>query len=714
MTMNIPRARYLPHIDALRALAVLAVVAYHLDGRLLPGGFAGVDVFFVISGFVVSMAASSRGPSSSRAFVVDFFARRVRRIVPALGVCLLVTAFMSALWIPPSWLSDNVPRTGRYAFFGLGNIVLARSDNQYFSPLAEFNPFTHTWSLGVEEQFYLVFPFLFAMWLRGGRCRVVALALFMGGAAMSFLLAVDMIGAGNSKGYYLFIARFWEMAAGVLLYLGWSSTLYKSISARRDYRRIRTLLLAVGAACLCWSLLCSEPGKSPGYATLVPVAAAALLIAAFDAGRVVEVRRARNWHSWLTSVGQMSYSLYLWHWPVIVLFKWTVGFSKPWQSATALALSFLLARLSWRFVERPFRSEHVFANVTPGRTVVVAFMAICIGSGIAHAMDRHQAKFSFSTVARSPELWYPSKGQRLTDEKGCKVSPSRTDLAVGWRVTYRRNGCQGNSTAPDVFAVGDSHALAYGPAFASYALQTGAVVTVYNNGGCPFLSLQPWREDNPRCRESSSNALTDLLPNLQPGSVVFLPSLRLPRFVDQWVIYPGEQVNSLAAAPRTSEHAESTMRDARAVLAKLRATGASVMLQAPGPVLKAPPFRCADWWTASNEICAAGTRIDRSEFLALRDPMLAALESLAGDDHGIGIFDPVKSLCPGGQTCEGLIDGKPLFFDGDHISAYGNQVLLPSFTASMRQAVVPSNGAPSLSPPLPMLARPVEFDQPDG
>lgn len=714
MTMNISRARHLAHIDVLRALAVLAVVAYHLDGRLLPGGFAGVDVFFVISGFVVSMASASRGAPSSHAFIVDFFARRVRRILPALGVCLLATAFMSALWIPPSWLSDDVPRTGRYAFFGLSNVVLARSENSYFSPLAEFNPFTHTWSLGVEEQFYLVYPFIFAMLLRGGVGRLIAFALLMVGAATSFLLAVGMMEGGGSKGYYLFITRFWEMAAGVLLYLGWSSTPYKSASRRSDYRRIRTSLAAVGVACLCWSLVCSEPGRTPGYVTLVPVAAAALLIASVDPEDAIDGGRARDWHPWLISAGRMSYSIYLWHWPVIVLFKWTVGLSKPWQSAAALALSFLLARLSWRFVERPFMSERVVANVSPGRTVIVAFMVVCVGSGIARAMERHQAKFSFSTAARSPELWYPSKGQRLTDEKGCKVSPSRSELTVGWRVTYRRTGCQDGSTAPDVFAVGDSHALAYGPAFASYALKTGAVVTVYNNGGCPFLSLQPWREDKPHCRESSSIALTDLLPNLQPGTVVFLPSLRFPRFVDQWVVYPDEQVTSLAAAPRASEGADRTMREARAVLAKLRATGASVMLQAPGPVLKAPPFRCADWWTASNEICAAGTRIDRSEFLALRGPMLSALESLAGDDHGIGIFDPTKSLCPGGQICEGLVDGKPLFFDGDHISAYGNQVLLPSFTASMRQAVVPSTGAPPLSPQLPMPARPFEFDQRGG
>lgn len=685
MTMNIPRVAYLPHVDALRALSVLAVLAYHLDGRLLPGGFTGVDIFFVISGFVVSMAAGECGKTPLRTFLVDFFARRARRIVPALVLCLLVTAFMSSLWIPPSWLSDNIPKTGRYAFFGLGNVVLARSDNQYFSPLGEFNPFTHTWSLGVEEQFYLVFPFAFAMWLRGGTWRTVALAFFIVSASASFLLAVDLIGAAGSKGYYLVTTRFWELMAGVLLYLGWSSVFYKSLAEKRGYRRIRTLLAAGGLAGLGWSLLFSEPGRTPGYATLVPVGAAALLIAAFDPKDVSDGRWENGWRLQLTSVGQMSYSLYLWHWPVIVLFKWTVGLSRPWQSAVALALSFILASLSWRLVERPLRSSPIVANLKAKRTVAIALLALCLGSVAAIAIEKQQAKFSFSSVTKSPELWYPSKGQKLSDDKGCQVSPRSVGLEVGRRTTYRRSGCGGRATAPDIFAIGDSHALAYGPAFASYALETGAVVTVYNNGGCPFLSLQPWREDNERCRESSSVSLTDLLARVRPGDVVFLPSLRLPRFVDQWVVYPGEQVWALAGTPETSEASGTTMRQARDVLEKVRATGASVVLQAPGPILKAPPFRCADWWTASNDICGGGTRIARSDFLALRAPMLRALESLAKEDEGVSIFDPAEALCPVAQTCEGFIDDKPLFFDGDHISAYGNRVLLPSFTAFMRQ-----------------------------
>jgi len=164
-----PRPQYVPHIDGLRAIAVLSVILYHLKASWLPGGFTGVDVFFVISGFVVSASVDRLPPVGGWAGLARVYARRIRRIVPALVVCLLVTAVLSALFIPESWLSETSDKTGRRAFFGLSNWVLASTGNDYFSPRTEFNPYTHTWSLGVEEQFYLLFPLLFLAWLRAGR-----------------------------------------------------------------------------------------------------------------------------------------------------------------------------------------------------------------------------------------------------------------------------------------------------------------------------------------------------------------------------------------------------------------------------------------------------------------------------------------------------------------------------------------------------------------
>lgn len=152
---------YYPHIDGLRALAVLAVIIYHLDPGWLPGGFTGVDVFFVISGYVVSASLAKRDNSTFARFTLHFYARRFVRILPALLACLLATSVASTLFIPKAWLSEANEWTGLAAFFGVSNIVLALNQDAYYSPRAEFNPFIHTWSLGVEEQFYLLFPLVF-------------------------------------------------------------------------------------------------------------------------------------------------------------------------------------------------------------------------------------------------------------------------------------------------------------------------------------------------------------------------------------------------------------------------------------------------------------------------------------------------------------------------------------------------------------------------
>ena len=210
----------MPHIDGLRAIAVLAVILFHLDPAWLPGGFTGVDVFFVISGFVVSASVHRLPPLSLGQSMLRFYARRIRRIAPALLACLLLTAVASVLFIPESWLSEASDKTGLMAFFGFSNWVLAAIGNDYFAPKAEFNPYTHTWSLGVEEQFYLLFPLLFLAWARGVRGRWISLGLFALVSAASLLHAavLGLREAPPSWAFYATSTRLWQLGVGVLLF----------------------------------------------------------------------------------------------------------------------------------------------------------------------------------------------------------------------------------------------------------------------------------------------------------------------------------------------------------------------------------------------------------------------------------------------------------------------------------------------------------------
>lgn len=674
------RATYLPYIDGLRAIAVLAVVLYHLAPEVLPGGFAGVDVFFVISGFVVTISSLSRGGNSPLTFLGDFLARRFLRILPALVVCLLVTSWASALWIPASWLSDSIPRTGRLAFFGMSNIELARNANDYFSPVSTFNPFTHTWSLAVEEQFYLAVPLLLWGWTCGGRWRIGA-GVILAMAAVASGAYAWMGGNQGGAAYYLLTTRFWELAAGVAL--GWLLGNRKDVSsAHGPLEMLGTWTPPVALIALGIAFASSRPDSFPGRGAWLPMVATALLIAALHG------QGARRWLGRLLGIeplrriGELSYSLYLWHWPIFVLFRWTVGLEGPLHMLSALMLSFGLAWVSQRFIERPFKASPGARR--PARTIGFGVLAVAIAAFTAQTLQKQQHRISPSVVAKERADWYPSRALRLRSPSGCSVSPHRVDLPLGWHQTFERVGCPAAVSAPKVFVVGDSHALAYGPLFARYAMETGATVTVYNNGGCPLLSLQGSRESSAHCIEAADLAIADLLPRLGPSDVIFLPSLRVPRYVEQgWVMSDETVVAQVhGAEAQASRRAASLV--AVALLHRLRQTGAHVSIQAPNLLLKAPLFRCADWWNRGNPICEAGTSTLREEFEVLRAPVLADLESLAKADDDVTIFDPLPSLCPEGtRLCDGFRDGRPLFFDGDHLSAYGSQVIYPAFVASM-------------------------------
>jgi peptidoglycan/LPS O-acetylase OafA/YrhL len=262
------RPHYARYIDGLRAVAVVSVIAYHLNAALLPGGFIGVDIFFVISGFVVSASVGQLEGISMRQFLLFFYARRLFRIAPALIVCLVATAFAFALLVPVAWLSGTNQKTGLLAFFGLSNFVLANTDNDYFSPRVGFNPFTHTWSLAVEEQFYLVFPWLFIGWLR--RRRYLSLAQLSLGCTASFVWAWHLGGINPDRAFYLITSRFWELGAGVLLFqvMALSGHPFGSPLPRSP---VATIGATVSAAVLSVGLIIVSPSSTPFPGGILPV-----------------------------------------------------------------------------------------------------------------------------------------------------------------------------------------------------------------------------------------------------------------------------------------------------------------------------------------------------------------------------------------------------------------------------------------------------------
>ncbi len=675
--------QYFPYIDGLRALAVLSVLIYHLNAAWLPGGFVGVDVFFVISGFVVSASIARFKGQGLPAFLSYFYARRIKRIFPALIVCLLATTYISALFIPSSWLSAVNQQTGLYAFFGLSNFILAQTGRDYFAPTTEFNPFTHTWSLAVEEQFYLVFPFLFLAWLGSRRGRWLSVGLFATGLVASVAFATWQSAASPTQAYFLSPSRFWEMAAGVLLYQ--LITLLPALTARPSAKP-RGALGLVSLALLIASFFVSTAERFPMPGALLAVVGTLGLMYCLhlrdDLARLHGLLGSRP----LVAVGKISYSLYLWHWPVFVLFRWTTGLDTPLLRAIAVLLAFALAILSYRWVENPLRHATGSRRVPSGVVIVCGLLVIAGGWWTASRIADNQHQLSLSTLSQNRDLWYPHGPATREGYPGCSAEPEYHDVEGGLLLIYAPRGCAEPRplAAASIHVIGDSHALAYEGLFKQYAIAHSVQINAYNNGGCPFISLQPGRDmDNADCRRHADAALRHLRARIKPGDTLFLPSLRIPRFSDQWARFSEadahEQMFSVGAdAGRARAEVEAVT-----VLREFAERGVRIVFEAPKPLFSAPPFRCADWFNRANPICAAGFEVPRELIETFRAPVLASYARIADQvPGGVEVWDPLPALCPG-ATCSAWQGGAPLFLDGDHISGHGNLQLFASFSRFM-------------------------------
>jgi len=301
---------YRADIDGLRALAVLAVVAFHAYPKLLRGGFVGVDVFFVISGFLITSLILSGLRDQSFSFL-DFYGRRVRRLFPALFAVLLTVLALGYLTMLPGDYASLGWHTVAAAAFA-GNIQ-NYAEAGYFDVPAATKPLLHLWSLGVEEQFYLIFPtILITVWrLKSARLLLVALG------ASSFVLNVTLVHRHPSFAFYLPLTRFWEFMAGAMLADGASNTRFSRFAGSENCR-IRDSASAAGMLLIAGGLLLARDDGFPGWMATLPVAGTALII---WAGPKSWFNRNFLSRPWLVFVGLISYPLYLWHWPLLVIVR---------------------------------------------------------------------------------------------------------------------------------------------------------------------------------------------------------------------------------------------------------------------------------------------------------------------------------------------------------------------------------------------------------
>lgn len=675
--------RHFAHIDGLRAIAVLAVIAFHLRETWLPGGFLGVDVFFVISGFVVSHSVANWNGGHLGHFLAFFYSRRMLRILPALLVCLLATMLLTTLFVPPVWLGTAVERTGAHAFFGISNFFLARNREQYFSATIDYNPFMHTWSLGVEEQFYLLFPLLFFVWTRGPRWRLAATAVTTAALVGSYLWATKLARHDPTAAFYLIAPRLWELAAGVLLF-------QCAAAVVRIPAWARSAIAWCGALLLAYTLVKATTSPVPAPHPLLSVIATVALIAGMHANTGTWLSRMLGTKP-LTWIGRASYSLYLWHWPVFVLMRWTIGIDTPLQMLVGIGVTFALAALSTRFVERPLRYSTFLMRWPRPAIVACGLVVMLLSWSTGKAIHAAQARISLSTVAHHMDDWQSNLDSTLPKRPGCVLVAQNAQIGQVKPITIMtlsRQGCPAPQPAPPrIIVMGDSHATALWKMMSRYVLLTGATVEFHQNLGCTFASLQPEREGG-LCPQGNATSIQHIIANAQPNDILLLASLRVARWTDQFALRDEAIAWSMMTSPAARQSRQGATAALIDILGPVVARGVRVILTSPAPILHATPYRCADWFNAGNPICQRGLTVPRDETLRYGAQVRDSLAAITYRLESTYVWDPLPILCPG-TTCAAWMDGKPLYADGDHLSGYANLLLLPDFERFVAELPAP-------------------------
>lgn len=641
----------LPAIDGLRALAVVSVVLFHLNAKLLPGGFSGVDVFFVISGYVVTASLLRHRQESFGEFASKFYARRVLRIFPPLVACLLITTALTVAFVPKSWLSEAIDSVAQGAYFGIGNIALTWSQDGYFSPRTEFNPFVHTWSLGVEEQFYLVCPALIFLWLRwrsaSSNLGVIARTSLWLVAAISFAISVYQTSVSHAAAYYLLPSRFWELACGALL-------CFHHLDGNRpdSGNRWHGILGWCGMGLVFLGFLRAHEAGFPFPWSLAPVIGTLFLIHSIagtkeTTGILQNVLTSRP----VLWIGVRSYSIYLWHWPIFALLRWTSGLQSIPTMIIGLGLSFLLGDLSYRWIETPSRRRHHLAEDSTKKVLLVGIAIISLAWGISTLL------FTFGkhlTLCRTGDVkqWFPK----------LKISHVEHPGAFEGRT---------------IFVFGDSHGPAYTTALSSIG-EKGAKVVLICQGGKPVADLL--RPVTPPLRENPwwKDGFAKIRSQAQSGDVILLASLRMNRLCDQWGPFDTAHIEYHQNSTQAAKNRQAALLEATEVLDSLHTLPVSVLMDAPLPILPAPPFRCSDWFNRGNPSCKPGLSISRDSLQKLRAPVMSSLHQLTKRFPRLEVWDSFDALCPGDTFSAFDARGLPVLIDGDHLSAHGNRVVYPS------------------------------------
>ncbi len=649
-------------IQGLRAIAVLLVIGYHAFPTTVPGGYVGVDVFFVISGFLISGLLLREMERSDRIDLPRFYARRLRRLLPAALTVTLATLAAATVIASPLQLVEAF-HDAAWSTVSLANVHFAMEPGGYF---ATGNPsyFLHFWSLSVEEQFYLVWPLLIIIAARSRRKWGLPLALGVV-ISVTFAASIHLTAIQNPQAYYSLGVRGWELGIGAGL--AWLTLHFPSRAGSIP----RTSALLVGAVGVFGSgFLYNAQTPFPGWTAAVPTLGAALMIWAGTGansgpiGPVLGNPVARY-------VGDISYSLYLWHWPALIIGTQLLGSGRTVRLAL-VALTLVLAAASYHFIEQ---AGSRWRLTTTPRTILItgAATALAVSGGAYFAgvsiMSTGNSVAavpgsitSFESAPLPPPQAIPANVVPRLDQLKDDLASVFTDGCFGAHLTI----CEGGDRTGKVRIVlaGDSHTGQWWPAVDAAARERGWHLYLVGKQGCALVDLRiPWGATSdrwPDC-ETWQPAATDAVANLRPDLIIwanntlgYRSKVTLRRdFEEKWELAATTTLRHLTAA-------------------------APVLMLGQTPRLLEPPDECLAKHIDDVAACAA-------PLVSAVPEEIRALNQRIARAGGATLLDPSPALC--GSVCAVLAGNNIVYRDSSHLTATYALLFTPAFIAAIDQGL---------------------------
>ena len=682
-------------IQGLRGLAVLLVLLFHAAVPGFKGGFVGVDIFFVLSGYLITGNLLREVKASGRIRFKEFYARRIRRLLPASFLVLLTTLVVVAIWFPPLLLPGaavDISSAGLY----LANIDFAIRATDYFAASIIPSPVLHFWSLGVEEQFYLCWPLLIALVTRGRRntaLRIFILSVFVFLSSLTF--AQWLLPRNQPWAFFSLPTRAWELILGALL--------ASSLNLVRKLPRIAAALFAaVGLALIIFSgLTQNNPLKFPGVSALTPTVGAFLLIAAGSISEITWPSKILTFKP-LQQIGKISYSLYLWHWPVLVIPQVIAGNHLPLSRRLLLALlSIVLAVLTERFVERPLRGGFII-SLKPIRNIALAGVLASLLALTAFGADyaatgdlrnKHstgsaadQRGFIDSLIIKTKSLNVPPVRAATVDfPVPVNLEPNLLSAGKDRPLPYDdRCHTQLNlrpSTKPCLYGdlnsattialFGDSHGLAWFPALNQVAKEkhwkllsltmsacSPADIPAYNPGTASLM------QNCPIWRKASLNRIIAAHPYF-----VLVASTAGFQTEQRGVVRKGRDRNTIFIAGM------------RRTISQLQTSGAKVLMMSDTPVLSKDPLVCLSAHPTSTLACSTPVST------AISDPWIG-VETQVATANSIPLIKPQMWVCPT-SPCPVVIGNILTYLDVGHMTATFSQALAGKLKSAITHALLP-------------------------